>query len=131
MNFENELIKILDSDKKLLFELYRYADFQFIPYEERPLPMDDFNDIMHGSNLLEIANEAVKNNFDINNDYFIESIYGIQSISNIYDYVVNNADYVGCIYDIALYYSDVENVHFESDGAEDFLFFCRFAFEDL
>lgn len=127
MNCEEKIIEMLDNDEILLFNVYYYADFQFMPYEERPILMENFDYEFSDYGLLETIDKLAQD-FDSSDDYFIDGIYGISSISNIENYIIENADYIGQINLIIDYYADESTISFCDDKMRKFVRLCQKAF---
>lgn len=129
MNYEEKIIEMLDNDEILLFNVYYYADFQFMPYEERPILMENFDYEFSDYGLLETI-EKLSKDFNFCDDYFIDGIYGISSLSNIESYIARNADYTGQINLIIDYYADENIITFCDDKMRKFVRLCHEAINE-
>ncbi len=56
-------------------------------YDEHIFYMWVLNDLFTGQTVTDFLNAIDMSNFDLNNDYFVDSIYGLKSISDIYDVI--------------------------------------------
>ena len=58
----------------------------------RCFPMDELYDLYHNCKVSEFLGQLDLSNFDLSDTYFINTIYGLQSTSDIYDVYSDNTD---------------------------------------
>lgn len=127
----DEILRALEddlSDWELVSVYNEYCE-AINNYEERIYPMDEIDDLLCGLKPSEVLN-AVSDDFHLNDKYFKDSIYGLESSDypeddwidkeEIAEYVDDNDDYLYCtaLKEILDYWEDEEDEDEEEDEEE-------------
>lgn len=88
-----EAIEILESDKDIFINCVNELDsYNGFANEWRCYPMEELDDWFYGCKPSEFLNQIDFEEFDINDNYFQETIWGIQSTNDVYDAYTQNVD---------------------------------------
>lgn len=106
----DEIINVLEQkgDDSIVWLWNDYQDS--IRYDDHIYPMYDLNDLFHDSKVTDFLNSIDIGNFDLNDEWFCDSIYGLKTLSDIYDVID--------IGELADYIEDTQDDLGDSDLAE-------------
>lgn len=96
----NEMIELLEADDELFIEMVNEVNNWNGAFDEaRAYSMDELDEILYGLSPTEVI-EALGDDFNINNDFFYDTIWGLESTDYLEEHYRDEVDVNDLVYEI-------------------------------